>query len=208
MYHNKYIKYKSKYLLLKKQFDGGDVNASYIENTNNQPFKLTIDQLINTNKLPDEYTCHNKITNDLTIRWNLVPPGTQYFALTVIDPDVPANFKLFKKKYVDKKKEITSHDDIERQPYYHWLVWNIGPIFQYINTKNNGYNIGKNSADEYEYMPPCPPKYDVAHRYIFTLYALKNKLNDKYDNYEELKNAIDANKIDETSLTVTYKTEI
>jgi Raf kinase inhibitor-like YbhB/YbcL family protein len=37
-----------------------------------------------------------------------------------------------------------------------------------------GTKYGKNSAGKTGWTPPCPPKSDDAHHYVFTLYALKD----------------------------------
>ena len=97
------------------------------------------------------------------LNWSGAPAGTKGFALTVYDPDAPTG-----------------------SGFWHWVVANIpasatglpagvspdgkGLPAGAIQTRTDGGGTG--------YLGPCPPVGDKAHRYIFTLYALKT---DKLD---------------------------
>jgi hypothetical protein len=96
------------------------------------------------------------------LQWSGAPAGTQAFAVTVYDPDAPTG-----------------------SGWWHWMVFNI-PANVTSLAKNSGAAGGAN-------LPPgavqaridygveawggmCPPPGSKPHRYIFTVHALKNKL--------------------------------
>jgi Raf kinase inhibitor-like YbhB/YbcL family protein len=93
------------------------------------------------------------------LRWSNPPDGTQSFAITVHDPDAPTG-----------------------SGFWHWAVFNI-PASATSLPKNAG-NLSTNLAPagsiqgftdfaQNGYGGPCPPAGDPAHRYVFTIYALK-----------------------------------
>lgn len=99
--------------------------------------------------LPEDVTCLGKGIKP-SLEWSNPPTGTQSYALILHDPDA--------------RKGI----------FFHWIVYNIPASDNNINndTPADRYDEGINSADKKGYTAPCPPKGEVAHRYIFTLYAL------------------------------------
>lgn len=98
------------------------------------------------------------------LEWRNAPPGTQSFALTVHDPDAPTG-----------------------SGFWHWAVYNI-PASATGLLQGAGNAPAKLPAPAYggsndfqdtgvtgvngNYGGPCPPAGDVAHRYVFTIYAL------------------------------------
>ncbi len=93
------------------------------------------------------------------LEWSNAPKGTKSFALTVYDPDAPTG-----------------------SGWWHWLVFNIpgsvnelvtdaGNISKGLAPKGSAQSI--NNYGKAGYGGACPPKGDKAHRYIFTVYALR-----------------------------------
>ena len=102
-------------------------------------------------KIPATYTCDGENISP-ALFWSDIPEGTSSFALSVIDPDAPGG------------------------NFIHWLVYDIpknvssipegGPLPE--NSKELTNDFGRRT-----YGGPCPPS--GAHRYFFSLYALKVK---------------------------------
>ena len=63
--------------------------------------------------------------------------------------------------------------------WVHWTVWNIGPDVTEIaeSSKPSGSIEGKTDFGEIGYGGPAPP--DKEHTYVFKLYALDKKLDNK-----------------------------
>jgi len=115
-------------------------------------------------KLPEKYAEKSLVSPPLT--WEQAPNGTKSFALAVTDPDVPEAFKF-------------------PRVFVHWMICNIPASVtslpegcspggrlpagakelnsDFVTFKMPGYGKG--------YAGPWPP--DTAHRYVFTIYALK-----------------------------------
>lgn len=91
------------------------------------------------------------------LAWRNAPEGTRSYAITAYDPDAPTG-----------------------SGWWHWVVWNIPA-----STDNLPRGIGKlaklpdgavegrTDFGEPGYGGACPPPGDEAHRYIFTVHALK-----------------------------------
>ena len=91
--------------------------------------------------------------------WSNAPKGTKSFAVTVYDPDAPTG-----------------------SGWWHWVIFNIPNSVNKLAT--DAGNITKQLAAKGSIQSmtsfgmtgfggACPPKGDKAHRYIFTVYALK-----------------------------------
>ena len=72
----------------------------------------------------------------------------------------------------DAKALALLMDDPDAGHYTHWVVFNMPPDA----TTVNGGGLGENSFGDVGYGGPCPPKGDEAHRYVFAVYALREKL--------------------------------
>lgn len=94
------------------------------------------------------------------LTWENAPADTKYFALTVYDPDAPTG-----------------------SGWWHWVVINI-PATAHNLDQNNLPEGALQTRTDYGsagYGGPCPPIGDKPHRYYFTLYALKDKIEASED---------------------------
>jgi Raf kinase inhibitor-like YbhB/YbcL family protein len=98
------------------------------------------------------------------LKWSSAPEGTKSFAVTVYDPDAPTG-----------------------SGWWHWVIFNIPPTVHSLAKNAGAPGSGLAPAGSIQsrtdfgapgYGGACPPQGDKPHRYIFTLYALKN---DKID---------------------------
>jgi Raf kinase inhibitor-like YbhB/YbcL family protein len=126
------------------------------------------------------------------LSWFNAPAGTQSFAITVYDPDAPTG-----------------------SGWWHWVAYNIPATTQSVSEGSgaaNGQQLpvgtthGKTDFGTVGYGGACPPAGDKAHRYIFTVHALKTP---KIDLPPDASAAmigfmIHMNKLGSTSLEVTY----
>ncbi|WP_323841438.1 MULTISPECIES: YbhB/YbcL family Raf kinase inhibitor-like protein [unclassified Moraxella] len=93
------------------------------------------------------------------LKWQNAPKDTQSFVITMYDPDAPTG-----------------------SGFWHWNVLNIPSHFNEMpKNKSNDFGNGiielKNDAGLDGFIGAFPPKGDKPHRYIFTLYALNQKLD-------------------------------
>jgi len=129
------------------------------------------------------------------LAWSDVPVGTQSFVVICHDPDVPS-----KPDDVNQEgREIPG--DLPRVDFFHWVLVDIpsgtqeiaegaysdgitprgkaGPLAldgtrQGVNDYTNWFAADRDmNGDYFGYDGPCPPWNDsIAHRYVFTVYAL------------------------------------
>lgn len=93
------------------------------------------------------------------LRWSSAPAGTKSFAITMYDPDAPTG-----------------------SGWWHWLVYNI-PGGENVIAEGagaldgaalpQGAKMGRNDFGAYAYGGACPPPGSRAHRYLFSVHALK-----------------------------------
>jgi Raf kinase inhibitor-like YbhB/YbcL family protein len=104
-------------------------------------------------ELPEEITCMGK-SKSPALEWSGVPAETAELVLIVLDLDAPEG----------------------QVP--HWVLFGIPPHAR-------GFEAGvgipearsaKNGFGRTGYFAPCPPRGDPAHDYVFTLYALRTRL--------------------------------
>lgn len=158
---HKYLKYKKKYLELRKKQYGGKESKMQLET-----FSLTSSAFKNNETIPKKYTTDGKnISPPLKWNKNNVPKGTKYYMLVIDDPNAPG------------------------RKFIHWIMWNIpGKTLEIAeNFKPTGdIEVGENSFKKSKYMGPAPPKGDPPHHYHFNLYALNSKLDIPKDAYENI----------------------
>ncbi len=96
------------------------------------------------------------------LSWENAPEGTESFAVTVYDPAAPTG-----------------------SGFWHWVIFNIPSNVNELKAdagNANGKKTPKNAISVNNdggtlgYMGPCPPP-GPSHPYIFTVYALKTKLD-------------------------------
>jgi Raf kinase inhibitor-like YbhB/YbcL family protein len=135
------------------------INASSTEATSQQPFALASAAFVNGDSIPSQYTCQGANTQP-PLSWSNAPEGTQSFAITMYDPDVPKQVK--KEGYFD-----------------HWEIFNIPATTTSLIASSTVGILGNNGSGKAAYTGPCPPtQYQpTEHRYIFTLYALDSMLS-------------------------------
>ena len=131
---------------------------------NQSGFLLLAPDISQGGEIPLAYAENNCISPML--EWEGVPENTQSFALSVTDPDVPAALHF-------------------PRNFAHWLVYNIPSDERQLPRGASGNSTMPRGSKELNsdfltlklpgfergYAGPWPP--DCAHRYIFTLYALK-----------------------------------
>jgi Raf kinase inhibitor-like YbhB/YbcL family protein len=102
--------------------------------------------------IPKRYTCDGDDTSP-PLAWTEVPSAAKELALIVEDPDAPGG------------------------TYVHWTVFAIPPNTDGFDEGKlpPGAQEGENSFGNVRYGGPCPPEGDKAHRYSFSLYALKTE---------------------------------
>jgi len=93
------------------------------------------------------------------LNWEGLPAGTKSLALTLYDPDAPTG-----------------------SGWWHWLIFNIDPETRQLkkgagdpkqSLAPTGSIQSRTDFGQAGYGGACPPPGDKAHRYHFTLYALK-----------------------------------
>lgn len=146
---------------------------------------------ISENHVFNGFGCEGKNISP-QISWQNAPKETKSFALTVYDPDAPTG-----------------------SGWWHYLAVNIPANYQQLpakfaaenkfQTTDNILQI-RNDFGVNNFGGPCPPKGDKAHRYIFTIHALKSeKLDLTQDATAALAGfMINANTIAKASFTAFY----
>jgi Raf kinase inhibitor-like YbhB/YbcL family protein len=135
----------------------------------------------NHGHIPGKYTCDGANVNPPFKIENL-PAGARSLALIFDDIDAP------------------------RGTYVHWILWNLDPGTKEIkeNSVPQGSVQGLNDFKKNRYGGPCPPR--RAHRYVFKLYALDNRLNlDANSAKSDLEKAMRDHVLGEARLTGSYK---
>ncbi len=113
---------------------------------------------LSQNQVYSGFGCSGK-NQSPQLSWDSAPTGTKSFAVTVYDPDAPTG-----------------------SGWWHWIVTNIPAKVNELvtdagNTQRQALPQGAlQSVTDFGqpgYGGACPPEGDDAHRYIFTVYALK-----------------------------------
>jgi Raf kinase inhibitor-like YbhB/YbcL family protein len=126
-------------------------------------FSLSSGILINQGSIPSLYTCDSKDISP-QLAWNNAPAKTRSYAISLSDIDAPGGI------------------------FYHWIIYNLPKqtqtLAEAVTELPKQAKIAKNSWGNPKYNGPCPPK-GMAHKYIFTIYALDNilELEENSDSY-------------------------
>ena len=127
-----------------------------------QSAEMTAGGSLGDQQVYNSFGCSGKNVSP-ALSWSGAPAGTKSYAITLYDPDAPTG-----------------------SGWWHWVVYNI-PAGVTALASGAGDAGGKLPAGAVQghtdfgssgYGGPCPPAGDKAHRYIFTVYALKT---DKID---------------------------
>ena len=89
------------------------------------------------------------------LEWSGFSDQILEYAITIFDPDAPTG-----------------------SGFWHWILVNINKNYHETDDDciSNSLQI-QNDFGSYGYGGPCPPKGDQAHRYFFTIYGLKEKID-------------------------------
>ena len=97
-------------------------------------------------RLPARYTCSGA-GDEPVVRAGTVPPSTSELVLVMTDADAPGG------------------------GYVHVTRYDLPPRGD--GDVSNGGRTGSNSAGGTGWTPPCPPRGDAPHRYVWTVSALR-----------------------------------
>ena len=164
---------------------------------NQSGFLLMARDIVQGGTIPDRFA--ERDGRSPALEWEGVPEGTQSFALAVTDPDLPAEFNF-------------------PRSFAHWLVCNIPADIRALPEGASMTGAMPSGSQELNsdfvtfgipgfgrgYGGPWPP--DRAHRYVFTLYALKTRSIDLDPDADlaAFARAIVPVTIDQTSFTAIY----
>jgi Raf kinase inhibitor-like YbhB/YbcL family protein len=98
--------------------------------------------------IPVAFTCSGA-GHPPPLRWRGVPASARALALSVVDPDAPGG------------------------TFVHWVVVDLPAR---ATGGLAGRDLPAGAHELHGWKPPCPPKGDEPHRYVFTLSALKEPL--------------------------------
>ncbi|MBX3582267.1 MAG: YbhB/YbcL family Raf kinase inhibitor-like protein [Rhizobiaceae bacterium] len=164
---------------------------------NQSGFLLMAPDIAQGGTIPDRFTEKNR--RSPALEWESVPEGTQSFALSITDPDLPAEFNF-------------------PRSFAHWLVYNIPADARTLAEGASMTAAMPSGSQELNsdfvtfripgfgrgYGGPWPP--DRSHRYVFTLYALKARSIELAPDADlpAFASAILPVTIDQTSFTAIY----
>src|SRR3954447_10386827 len=102
-------------------------------------------------RLPARFTCDGQ-GSPPPVRWSRAPARARELDLLLEDPDAPGGV------------------------FVHWVVTGISPTRRGLqNARPATLHLGRATSGRVGYEPPCPPRGASAHRYVFTLYALRTR---------------------------------
>jgi phosphatidylethanolamine-binding protein (PEBP) family uncharacterized protein len=127
--------------------DGGERLAT--EDLPRAPAALRVSSpaFIDGSRLPPRYTCDGA-GEEPPVQAGTVPPSTSELMLIVSDPDAPGG------------------------TYVHVTRYGLSPRGD--GSVGHGGQEGRNSAGDTGWTAPCPPEGDDAHRYVWSVYALRD----------------------------------
>ena len=109
--------------------------------------RLSTPAFIDGSRLPKQYTCDGA-GEEPAMQAGTVPASTKELVLTVVDGDASGGGFVHVTRYGLGKRE---------------------------GTVSEGGTEGRNSKGTAGWTPPCPPPADKAHRYTWTVYALRDE---------------------------------
>jgi Raf kinase inhibitor-like YbhB/YbcL family protein len=112
-------------------------------------FRLVSPAFRSGGPIPKRFTCDGAGLSP-PLRWTAPPPRARELALQVVDVSTPSRF-------------------------VHWLAWGISPRSRGLAAGARPPRQGVNDFGAVGWGGPCPPA-GTKHRYVFTLYALANRL--------------------------------
>jgi phosphatidylethanolamine-binding protein (PEBP) family uncharacterized protein len=109
--------------------------------------RLSSPAFIDGSRLPQRYTCDGA-GEEPSVQAGTVPPSTRELVLVVTDPDAQGG------------------------TYVHVTRYGLSPRGD--GSVDHGGREGSNSAGDVGWTAPCPPEGDSAHRYVWSVYALRD----------------------------------
>jgi hypothetical protein len=144
--------------------------------TTSGPFALTSSAFVESGVIPIRYTGDGENISP-PLSWSGAPPGTQGFALVLVDPDVPWG------ETVPVYGEMPPPGTQPADHFVHWIVVNIpatttslpegaSPGDMPAGTIEPLNSFALFGGEANQYGGPAPPPGTKAHAYRFVLYAL------------------------------------
>ena len=129
------------------------VDAADVGKNVKASIRLTSRSFANGKPIPPMFTCDG-FDGAPDLAWTGVPRGTASLAIIMVDPKG------------------------RNGVFTHWTLFNIKPSLTSLAAGQvpRGAAQGDNDFNQTGYGGPCPPYTDKAHRYEFTIYALKAEL--------------------------------
>ncbi|HEY1724446.1 MAG TPA: YbhB/YbcL family Raf kinase inhibitor-like protein [Steroidobacteraceae bacterium] len=171
-------------------FSAADAGAAGANSLRLQSATVAANSTLSNDQVYSGFGCSGRNISP-ALKWTGAPSGTKSFAITLYDPDAPTG-----------------------SGWWHWVVYNIPATVTEL-AEGAGSPGGK--------LPPgaiqghtdfgtsgfggaCPPAGDKAHRYIFTIYALKTEKISAPDDASAamIGYMIHANALAKASLTARY----
>jgi Raf kinase inhibitor-like YbhB/YbcL family protein len=133
---------------------GGPSQETGTAEIGTSPLAVLSPDFKNGGVIPRQFTCDGAGTRP-SLSWNGVPGKAAEVAILVGDPDAPGG------------------------TFVHWTVWGLPPTPRGSATSTSlpaGAVQGANSSRGGGWTPPCPPKGDRPHHYVFGVYALRKRI--------------------------------
>jgi Raf kinase inhibitor-like YbhB/YbcL family protein len=108
--------------------------------------RLSTPAFIDDSRLPERYTCDGT-GEEPPMQAGTVPASTRELVLITSDPDAPGG------------------------TFVHVTRFGLSPRGD--GSVDHGGEEGRNSAGDVGWTPPCPPDGDGPHRYVWTVYAVR-----------------------------------
>ncbi len=159
---------------------GGDGGERLSSDLPRAPAALRVSSpaFINGSRLPQRYTCDGA-GDEPPVQAGTVPTSTSELVLVVSDPDAPGG------------------------TYVHVTRYGLSPRGD--GSVDKGGREGRNSAGEIGWAAPCPPEGDDAHRYVWSVYALRDPSGiDAGANPDEVASALGEGVLASGTITARY----